>query len=284
MNNKKRFIWILVISIIILAVAAVTVPTVLAISGYRNYQEKVEIEVAKFATPEEVTQDFYTWYLDYFGNPAEGTFRSPLADRAYQGSEYLTPSFIGHVDEVLADFGNQGGYDPFLCAQDIPQEVRVDGTFWHGEQASVILRTSFPNHFMTADLYKSRETWKIGNITCGFSPDGTAKAFYTWYLAYIGDPSSDEMRNPLLAGAYRESGFLSAEFIQELDVLGTDGIPVDPILMAQDIPQDFSVDPGTETGTAIVHLQFGSDSVRHLKVSLTENDGGWMISGISPAE
>jgi hypothetical protein len=137
---------------------------------------------------------------------------------------------------------------------------------------------------MTADLYKSGETWKIGSITCGFSPDGTAKAFYTWYLAYIGDRSSDEMRNPLVDGAYRESGFLSAEFIQELDGLIAEGITADPILMAQDIPQDFSVDPGTEVGTAIVHLQFGPDSVRHIKVSLTENGGSWMITGISLAE
>jgi hypothetical protein len=284
MNNKRRFIWILVILSIILAIAAITVPTVIAISGNRYYQEKTKNSTSEVATPEEVTQDFYTWYLEYFGDPGAGTFRSPLADKSYQNSEYLTPSFVGHIDEVLAGFGNQGGYDPFLCAQDIPQEVLADGTFWHGEQASVLLRTSFPNHFMTVDLYKNRWTWQIGNITCGFSPDGTTKAFYTWYLAYIGDRSSDEMRNPLVDGAYRDSGFLSVEFIQELDERIVEGIHADPILMAQDIPQDFSVDPGPEVGIAIVHLQFGQDSVRHLKVNLTENGGSWTITGISLAE
>jgi hypothetical protein len=207
-----------------------------------------------------------------------------LADKVYQDSQYLTPSFIGHVDEVLAGFDGRGGYDPFLCAQDVPQEVRTDSTFFHGEQASVILRTSFPNHFLTVDLYRSGETWQIGNITCGHSPEGTAKAFYTWYLAYIGDRFSDEMRNPLVDGAYRESGFLSADYIQELDELITGGIPADPILMAQDIPQDFSVDPGAEVGTAFVHLQFGQDSVRHLKVSMIEELGSWKITGITLAK
>ena len=116
------------------------------------------------------------------------------------------------------------------------------------------------------------------------TPEEVVAEFYTWYLAYIGDPAAGEMRNPLVDGAYRESGFLSDGFIQELDDLNLEGSPADPILMAQDIPQDFSVEPGTEAGTAIVHLQFGPDSIRHLKVSMVENGGGWMITGISLAE
>jgi hypothetical protein len=188
------------------------------------------------------------------------------------------------VDEILAGFENQSGYDPFLCAQDIPQEVRADGVFYHGTQASVLVRTSFINHFFSVDLYQSGETWQIGNITCGFSPEGTAKAFYTWYLGYIGDPASGEMRNPLVDGAYQESGFLSAAYFQELDEPLSKGIQADPILMAQDIPQDFSVDPGIEAGTAIVHLQFGTETVQHLKVSLIEDLGGWKITAITLAE
>jgi len=66
--------------------------------------------------------------------------------------------------------------------------------------------------------------------------------------------------------------------------LVVEGLPADPILMAQDIPQDFSVDPGTEAGTAIMHLQFGPDSVRHLKVSMIEELGFLKITGISLAE
>ncbi|HEX6386576.1 MAG TPA: hypothetical protein VF177_18040, partial [Anaerolineae bacterium] len=44
----------------------------------------------------------------------------------------------------------------------------------------------------------------------------------------------------------------------------------DPFLLAQDIPQSFSVDPGPAENTAVVHLQFGPDSVRHLLLTFAD--------------
>lgn len=158
--------------------------------------------------------------------------------------------------------------------------MKADGSFFHGGRAGVVVRSDFLNHVFIADLQKSGDDRQISNITCGNDPAGTAKAFYTWYLVYVGDRATGEMHNPLVDKAYRDAGFLSAGFIQELDDLAADGIPADPILMAQDIPQDFSVDSGSEDGTAIVHLQFGSETVQHLKVSMTEEMGAWKINGI----
>ena len=112
------------------------------------------------------------------------------------------------------------------------------------------------------------------------TPEDVAADFYAWYLAYIGDPGSDSFRNPLVDRAYRESGFLSDRFVQELDDLLDEGISADPILLAQDIPNDFTVDPGSEVGTAIVHLQFGTETVRHLKVTMIQDLGTWKIDGI----
>jgi hypothetical protein len=236
------------------------------------------------ASPTEVSETFYVWYIDAFGDPESNNFGSPLSNKEYHDSPYLTPSFIGYADEIVASFENQSGYDPFLCAHDIPQTVIADGTFWHGEQASVVMRTTFPGHFFTLDLQKIGGEWKIGNITCSFSPEGTAKGFYTWYLAYIGDPATDAFRNPLVDKAYRDCGFLTAKFIQELDDQIANDIPADPILMAQDIPQDFTVDPGFEEGTAIVHLQFGTETVHHLKVNMIPELGIWKIDEISEAK
>jgi hypothetical protein len=284
MDNKKLFGFVLILAMAILTSAAIIFPSAFGFLGNKAYREESQISVKMSTNPEAVVEEFYAGYLEAFGDPEAGTFRSPLADKDYRESAYLTPSFIGHVDEILAGFEEQGGYDPFLCAQDLPQEVKADGVFYHGTQASVVMRTSFPNHFFNVDLYPSGETWQIGNITCGFSPEGTAQAFYTWYLGYIGDRESGEMRNPLVDGAYRDSGFLSKEFIQELDEFTAEGMPADPILMAQDIPQDFSVDPGTEAGTAIVHLQFGTETVQHLKVRMIEVLGAWKITGITMAE
>jgi hypothetical protein len=230
--------------------------------------------------PAEVGTAFYDWYLSSFGDPGEGTFMSPLVERNYQESEYLTPGFIRHIDEILDSFEGKSGYDPFLCAQDVPQYITAGDPYFHGSLASIVFHSSFPNHYLTVDLQENHNSWLISDITCGMTPEGTVKAFYTWYLAYIGDRFSGEMRNPLVENAYRDCGFLSEAFIAELDELTEGALPADPILMAQDIPGEFSVDPGTAEGTAIVHLQFGSDSVNSLLVTLIEEQGSWKINQI----
>jgi len=283
MDTKKLFAFFMIIGVAILASVAIIFPSALGLAGNQDNQQDEGMRLEAAGEPDEVAQAFYTWYLDYFGDPGTDNFHNPLSEKAYHDSPYLTPSFIGHVDEIVAGFQNRAAYDPFLCAQDIPQEVTPMGTFWHSGQASIVMRTNFPDHFITLDMQKVEEAWQIGNITCLSSPEGTAKAFYTWYLAYIGDPATGEFRNPLVDKAYRDSGMLSAGFIQELDELTAGGIPADPILMAQDIPQDFTVDPGYEEGTAIVHLQFGTETVRHLKVSMIQELGHWKIKDISEA-
>jgi hypothetical protein len=283
MNTKKLFAWIMIIGVAVLASATIIFLTASAYAGNKNYQENTEVSVEPAGEPEEVAQAFYAWYLDYFGEPGTDNFHNPVSEKAYHDSPYLTPSFIGHVDEIVAGFQDRAAYDPFLCAQNIPQEVVPLDTFWHSGQASIVMRTNFPDHFITLDLQKVGEAWQISNITCLSSPEGTAKAFYTWYLAYIGSPATDEFRNPLVDKAYRDSGMLSAGFIQKLDELTAGGIPADPILMAQDVPQDFTVDPGYEAGTAIVHLQFGQMTVRHLKVSMIQELGHWKIDAIEEA-
>jgi hypothetical protein len=116
------------------------------------------------------------------------------------------------------------------------------------------------------------------------SPAEVTAAFYTWYLDYIGATGSEDMRNPLVDGAYRASPYLTQSLIGHIDELlakmrAQDRGGYDPFLLAQDIPQDFSVDPGVEPGTAVVHLQFGPDSVRHLLVTM--DDSGRKIAAIA---
>jgi hypothetical protein len=264
--------------------AVIFILLALIVQGCGNTTQAGAPHQDSVASPVQVSEAFYAWYLQAFGDYESNIFGSPLSDKEYHDSPYLTSSFIDHVDEIVASFENQTGYDPFLCTHNIPEEVRADGIFWHSGGASVVMRTSFPDHYITLDLQKMGDEWKIGNITCPFSPEGTAKGFYAWYLAYIGDPATEAFRNPLVDKAYRDCGFLSAKFIQELDDQTLSEIPADPILMAQAIPQDFTVDPGLEKGTAIVHLQFGTETVRHLKVSMVPEVGVWKIDGISEAK
>lgn len=283
MDNKKRFAWMLIITIAVLTSLVIIFPSALGFLGNKNYQENREVRSGLDEQPHMVAEAFYAWYLQAFGDIASNTFGSPLSDKEYHNSPYLTPSFIEHVDEIVARFENKSSYDPFLCAQNIPQNVTADSVLLRGEQASILMRTDFPGHFITLDMRNTGNGWQISNITCAFSPEGTAKGFYTWYLAYIGDPATEEFRNPLVDKAYRTCGFLTEEFVQELDVLTANGITADPILMAQDIPHDFSVDPGHEDGTAIVHLQFGTESVRHVKVHMVQELGIWKIDEITGA-
>ncbi len=236
-------------------------------------------------TPEATVSAFYDWYLGYIGDPAGDNFRNPLVDKAYHDAPYLTASFVQHMDDLLAAMrqAEAGGYDPFLCAQAIPTAMTPEVTFRHNGLASVVVRSSFPNHMVTIDLKPTGETWNITNITCAHDPAGTATAFYTWYLGYIGDRSTGQFRNPLVDKAYQGQPLLTESLIRQVDetLAGFENGGYDPFLLAQDIPQDFTVDPGVVEGTAVVHLQFGPDSVRHLQVTTDEN--GRRITAITEA-
>ncbi len=63
-------------------------------------------------TADQVVAKFYDWYTSY---PANNGGNSPLADKAYRQSPYLTADFVERVDGILTSF-TTGGFDPFLCA------------------------------------------------------------------------------------------------------------------------------------------------------------------------
>ena len=229
--------------------------------------------------PEAVVEAFYTDYLGYIGEPGTESFRNPLVDGFYRESEYLTVSFRDHVDELLSE-GIPA--DPFLCAQDIPTRMDVDGVFYSEEGASVVVRTSLNQQVFTVNTRQTDGAWLISSITCGNSPDGRAKAFYTWYLAQFGNRAAGEMVNPLVTGTYLESGLLSEGLLTRLEELlsSGEGLAADPFLLAQDLPQGFSVDPGRTEDTAVVHLHFGGDSIRHLQVEFVREGGRLLIDTI----
>jgi hypothetical protein len=120
---------------------------------------------AEAAGPEGVVEQFYREYLDYIGDRSSGEFRNPLVDRAYRDSELLTPAFVASVDELLASF-DRGGYDPFLCAQDIPESVSVSEVTVSGDEASVMVETSFPGHGFEVELAMVEGEWLISGVVC----------------------------------------------------------------------------------------------------------------------
>lgn len=105
--------------------------------------------------PEQVVQDFYTWYLNYPGNP--------LVDRAYRSSKQLSSEFIQFLDDFT-----QGGmqYDPVLCAQDVPNRISTALAQISGDKATVLVTTSFTNHSFSAELVQVNGDWLINKVLC----------------------------------------------------------------------------------------------------------------------
>jgi hypothetical protein len=253
-------------------------------------------ETAGAATvePATVVESFYAWWIASVESGIAGESENPLMTQGYHGSPYLTPTFIAEVDEIIAGF-DRGGYDPFLCAQDVPTELFVDGTIYTSAGARVALHSSFgKQHALVVMLEPAGEdTWRIGDIVCPGTPQTNATIFYTWYLAYTrsccvleaADPA--EMRNPLVDGAYHEAPFINPTFaaaveaeLAQMNAAG--GIGHDPILQAQAFPPDFSVLPGAEEGTVVVDMAFANE--HRLEVQMEEVNGQWLVSGVTRLE
>jgi hypothetical protein len=123
-------------------------------------------------TPEGVVRSFYTWYLGYNQWDGQGERPNALVDGAYRDNDLLTPAFIDQVDDLLASF-ERGGYDPFLCAQDIPYFVMVRGAAEvTGETASLMVETSFEAHGFQVELAQDNGQWRIDNIVCQMDEAG----------------------------------------------------------------------------------------------------------------
>jgi hypothetical protein len=128
-------------------------------------QAKVQARAANMA-PEEVVESFYGWLIDYGGyDPETDTFNNPLVDGAYKTREELAPEAVQWVEETLASF-DRGGYDPFLCAQDIPTSISVGRAEISDGEATVRVATSFEGHFFTVRLVQIGGEWKIVKVVC----------------------------------------------------------------------------------------------------------------------
>jgi hypothetical protein len=245
------------------------------------------------ATPEGTTQLFYHWYLDYA--QAGDMARNPLVDGAYRTSELLSPSFVAKVDGALAEMAGSG-YDPILLAQDLPIAIEVVATTAAVDTAIVTINRYFGGNAeaypMQVHLLRQDDQWRIDDVSdlvvqTADSPVVAVEGFYSWYLAYIGDPAGDHFRNPLVDRAYREAPYVSNVFVAEMDALLDQeidefgAIMADPILQAQAIPTGFAVLHGPAEDVLTANLFFG-ETVHPVQVRVVQEDGVWLVDGIIP--
>jgi hypothetical protein len=243
--------------------------------------------------PQEVVEAFY----------ASISLANPLADGSYRWSPYLTHGFVEKVDELIASF-DEGGYDPFLCAQDIPGRMTTEQPVISGDGASVIVRqfwnpgTQYESITeLTVLLQKVNRQWKIDDVFCATpdplapvielpqatSPEGAVQGFYDWYLrnsAYV--EHTGERLNPLVDGRYRSSPYLTEGLVQKVDaiVAAFDKGGFDPFLCAQDVPESYSLDGPVVSGDAgrvVVRTSFEGHA---FTVALLRESGGWKISDV----
>lgn len=258
--------------------------------------EETGVPTPENLAPEQVTQAFYDWYLEQFGELDSAARRNPLSDAIYKESPYLTERFVDEVEGTVASF-DRGGFDPILLAQDVPVAFEVQSPLISGDQATTILMRYWGGNPdptpMTVHLVRHDGQWLIDAVTpdeceeMGAPQDAVevASSFYGWYLDYIGDPGSDTFRNPLVDRAYRGHPLLTEDFQAEMDALldSFEGGGYDPFLMAQDIPHDFDVEPGPDADTALVHLYFGTETVHDLLVTTKTTDNCRQIRAIEEA-
>ena len=246
--------------------------------------------------PMDVVEDFYSSYTSFPGHP--------MVDGAYRSDERLTPEFIQKVDGIIDSF-DKGGYDPFLCAQDIPGEFAFDDAVVSGEEATVLVREIWnPGteyefvHDVTVALRRVDGQWKINDVICPgpeaadplpgdqlpTTPGQAVQAFYGWYIWY-----AREVGSPLADGAYRSSEYLTPQLIQRVDgiIASFDKGGYDPFLCTQDIPGKFTIGQVDITGeTASVELNeiwnpgTEYETVSHALVKLRQIDERWLINDV----
>lgn len=153
MNRKTQVGFLL---ILVVAAIATLVFVILPVVAGARYSF-APAPAAPAQSPEQVTQDFYAWYIGYAQKA------NPLVDKAYRNSDALTQDFVARLDEFTAQ---PMMFDPLLCAQDAPDTVTTTATEVSGAAATVHVATSFAGHAFDVRLTQVGGAWKIAEVVC----------------------------------------------------------------------------------------------------------------------
>lgn len=164
MSNKSIFlVLVMVIGVVLtgVIVLAIAVPSVFL------GEPAVSRGEAAGPGPVEVTESFYSWYLANLGyGPETGDFRKP-SEADYEARPEASPELLARRAEIIASFAEMqgGGYDPLLCAQDVPESFSAELVETGDGEALVKVETSFVGHSFGVRL-QAGETWQIVEVQC----------------------------------------------------------------------------------------------------------------------
>ncbi len=150
--------------------------------------------------PIGVVTEFYRWYLAYINSGVDGP-RNPVVSGAYCETGYVTSELADRISASAADA--RGGFDPFLCAQDVPSEVLPVEVRDGGSGAAVDVRTSFEGHQFTVVLAQTGAGWRIQDIVCGGAKNQATPTPQTVTATAQPLAEPDAVRKPTLPGGWQ---------------------------------------------------------------------------------
>lgn len=117
------------------------------------------------SSPEKTVKDFYSFWMSYSENNSGA---SPVLERAYIGREDVTDFFVEITNSLIDSFGEGPGYDPVLCAQEIPQNIDFGQAYVSDDYAEIIIAEDFWGHEREVKviLRLIDKKWKINEIIC----------------------------------------------------------------------------------------------------------------------
>lgn len=240
---KKTFILLL----IVLAIAAVGV-----VLWRSDYLQKLTTPFQRRPTliassPEQITEKFYTWYIRCL----EGTVGTEKAPCQWQKSEYVNDKLTKNIR------GN--GYDPIICAQNLPDTSEGSVVVKDAEisdnkaKATIDSIYNWKNNPIEVELERINNQWKIVNLVCPptQAPDYIVGDFYASYINCQGGQVEAGSSLPGYCLYGEDYSGSSEELFTDL-AENYGGSPeliknikwaqgADPILCAQDLPPSIRV-------------------------------------------
>ncbi len=116
--------------------------------------------------PEEAVESFYKDWISY---KEEAPGKNPIRDKIYQTRNDVTDFLIGKLDGIIDSFNEDSvGYDPVLCAQDLPSSLGFEEVIRTAEIAVVKVSQDFFGITKEIMVYLElvNGNWKIDDIDC----------------------------------------------------------------------------------------------------------------------
>jgi hypothetical protein len=136
------------------------------------------------------------------------------------------------VDAIIASFDDKGGYDPLLCAQDVPESFTVGEAVVFGDTATLAVHTSFEGHGFTVALQRVDGLWRVSDVLCGRVEVGSvqiegwqvfADEEYGFQVRYPGDWIYEESP-PVPSGMEIPDGLKALKRVLFFQPLAWDGV------------------------------------------------------------